>query len=97
MDWLGSPLGRGGKGTLTVDGKQVAERSPPKTQPIVWAWDETFDVGSDTGTGVDDSDYKVPFTFTGKLDKITVDLGESTVSPAIIKKMMEELSQKKDD
>jgi arylsulfatase len=65
--------------------------------PLIWAWDETFDVGSDTGTPVDDKDYQVPFAFTGKLGKITVELGESTVSPEIIKRMMEELSQKKDD
>ena len=32
--------------------------------------DETFDVGVDTRTPVDDKDYKVPFRFTGKLDKV---------------------------
>ena len=36
--------------------------------------DETFDVGVDTRTGVDDKDYQVPFRFTGKLDKLTVKL-----------------------
>ena len=97
MDPQGPPLGRGGTGTLSVDGKQAAQRSLPKTQPLIWAWDETLDVGSDTGTPVDDKDYQVPFAFTGKLGKITVELGESTVSPEIIKRMMEELSQKKDD
>jgi arylsulfatase len=34
--------------------------------------DESFDVGVDTRTGVDDSDYHVPFRFTRKLDKLTV-------------------------
>jgi arylsulfatase len=37
--------------------------------------DETFDVGVDTRTGVDDKDYQVPFRFTGKLDKLTFKLG----------------------
>ena len=36
--------------------------------------DETFDVGVDTRTPVDDRDYQVPFRFTGKLDKLTVEL-----------------------
>lgn len=34
--------------------------------------DESFDVGVDTRTGVDDSDYPLPFRFTGKLDKLTI-------------------------
>ena len=61
MDPTGMPVGRGGTGTLSVNGKQVAQRSLPHTQPFIWAWDETFDVGLDTGTSVDDSDYQVPF------------------------------------
>jgi hypothetical protein len=36
--------------------------------------DETFDVGVDTRTGVDDGDYQVPFAFTGTIDKLTVAL-----------------------
>ena len=63
---------------------------------MIWAWDETFDVGYDTGTSVDDKDYQVPFAFTGTLGKITVDLGESSVSPQSIKAMMEALAQKRD-
>ena len=96
MEKEGPPLGRGGSGTLTVDGKQVAQKSLPRTQPLIWAWDETFDVGSDTGTPVDDKDYQVPFAFTGKLGKVTFDLGESSVSPEAIKLMMEELAKKRD-
>jgi len=30
-------------------------------------WEETFDVGVDTRSPVDDNDYQVPFRFTGKL------------------------------
>ena len=29
--------------------------------------DETFDIGVDTRTGVNDKDYRVPFRFTGKI------------------------------
>ena len=35
---------------------------------------ETFDIGSDTRTSVDDNDYQVPFAFTGKVDKVSVQL-----------------------
>jgi len=45
---------------------------------------------------VDDKDYQVPFAFTGKLDKITVDLGASTISPEAVKLMMKELAEKRD-
>jgi arylsulfatase len=96
MEARGEPLGRGGTGTLSVDNNQVAQRSLPRDQPIIWAWDETFDVGLDTGTPVDDKDYQVPFAFSGKLGKITIDLGESSVSPEAIKLMMEQLAQKRD-
>ena len=37
--------------------------------------DETFDVGVDTRTGVNDKDYQVPFAFNGKIDKLTFNLG----------------------
>ena len=96
MDPQGTVVGRGGTGTFSVDGKEVAKKSLPRTQPIIWAWDETFDIGLDTGTPVDDKDYSVPFPFTGTIGKITIDLGESTVSPEAIKLMMEELAKKRD-
>ena len=96
MDPQGPAVARGGTGTLSVNGRQVAQKSLPKTLPFIWAWDETFDIGLDTGTPVDDSDYQVPFAFTGKLHKITFDLGESSVSPGAVKAMMEELAKKRD-
>ncbi len=79
-----------------MDGASVAKRSLPHTQPFIWAWDETFDVGLDTGTSVDDADYQVPAPFTGKLEKITFDLGETSMTPEAIKAMMEELAKKRD-
>jgi arylsulfatase A-like enzyme len=96
MDPQGMAVGRGGTGILAVNGKEVAKRSLPKMIPFIWAWDETFDVGLDTGSPVDDTDYQVPFAFTGKLDKITYDLGETSMTPPAIKAMMEELAKKRD-
>ena len=43
--------------------------------------DETFDIGLDTGTGVDDS-YKLPFKFTGTINKLTFKLGPSQMTAA---------------
>jgi hypothetical protein len=57
-----------------VDGKEVATRKIPHTIPFIIAVEETFDVGVDTRTGVEDKDYQVPFRFTGKLDKLTLKL-----------------------
>lgn len=45
-----------------------------KTLPFMFPEDETFDVGIDTRTPIDDQDYQVPFRFTGKLVKLTVQL-----------------------
>lgn len=69
-----SGIGRGGTGILKVDGKVVASQKMERTVPLILQWDETFDVGADTGTPVDDKDYQTPFRFTGKLTKLTVKL-----------------------
>jgi arylsulfatase len=73
----GPGMGKGGTGVLSVDGKEVASKTIPHTVPAIMTIDESFDVGVDTRTGVDDKDYKPPFRFTGKLDKLTIKLGPS--------------------
>lgn len=85
------PFGHGGTGVLSVDGQEVARRTLPHTTPFTFAWDETFDVGMDTGTSVDDRDYQVPFAFTGRIGRITVDLGDSPVSMEAMMSWMREL------
>ncbi len=67
----GPGFGKGGTGILKVDGKEVASHKIPHTIPFLMTIDETFDVGIDTRTSVDDQDYQVPFRFTGKLAKLT--------------------------
>ena len=73
----GPSMGKGGTGVLSVDGKEVASKMIPHTVPALMTIDESFDVGVDTRTGVEDKDYKPPFRFTGKLDKLTIKLGPS--------------------
>jgi hypothetical protein len=58
-----------------VDGEDVDSHPMPRSLPITLGWDETFNVGIDTGTPVDDEDYQVPFPFTGTIDKLSVKLG----------------------
>jgi arylsulfatase len=69
----GNP-GSGGTGTIFVDGKKVAEGRIEKTTPFVFSADETADVGVDDATPVTE-DYKQHGNeFTGKIDKVTVEL-----------------------
>ena len=63
----GPGLGKGGEGVLKVDGNEMDRKQVPHTVPLAMAIDETFDIGSDTLTPVNDS-YKPPFRFTGTVD-----------------------------
>jgi arylsulfatase len=79
----GGGLGKGGTGTLMVDGRGVAQGRIELTQPLRFSLDESFDVGQDTGSPViDEYDAKMPFKFTGKLDKLEVKLGSDKLTPA---------------
>ena len=69
----GGGLGKGGTGTLQVDGKTVAMGRIERTLPFRMSLDETLDCGEDTGTPVSE-DYQVPFKFTGHLRNVTIDL-----------------------
>jgi arylsulfatase len=77
-----SGLGQSGTGELRVDGAVVAGQKMPRTLPIILAWDENMDIGSDTGTPVDDGAYKVPFAFTGTIDKLTLRVDRPELSDA---------------
>jgi len=78
----GGGIGKGGSGTLSVDGHEVAAGRIEFTQPIRFSLDESFDVGEDTGTPViDEYDAKMPFRFNGALNKVEIDLGTDGLSP----------------
>jgi hypothetical protein len=83
-----SGIGRGGTGTLKVDGKAVATETMEKTVPLILQWDETFDIGADTGTPVDDHDYQVPFNFTGKIDRLSIKIDPPKLTPEDEKQLM---------
>ena len=84
-----SGLGRPGTGTFKVDGKDVSTQTLERTIPIMLPVDETFDIGSKTGTPVDDQDYQVPFNFTGKINKLTITVEPPVLTDADKKKLAE--------
>jgi arylsulfatase A-like enzyme len=88
----GPGIAKGGAGVLKVDGKEVANQKIPHTISFLLPADETFDVGVDTRTGVDDNDYQVPFRFTGKLDKVTFNLGREQLMAEDRKVIQERLA-----
>jgi hypothetical protein len=76
----GPGFAKGGTGVLKVDDKEVANKKIPHTIPFLMTIDETFDVGVDTRTPVDDHDYQLPFRFTGKIAKLTYKLGPTQLT-----------------
>ena len=82
-----SGIGKAGTGTLKVDGKVVDTKRMEKTIPIILQWDESFDIGSDTITGINDADYTPPFPLTAKFNKLTIKIDRPQLSPEDIKKL----------
>jgi len=70
----GPGVAKGGSGVLKADGREIRTLQIPKTIPFLLPACETFDIGADTRTGVNDQDYQVPFRFNGKIDKLTFKL-----------------------
>lgn len=70
----GGGLGKSGTGTLYIDDKQVATGKISRTHAVILCTDETADIGQDDGTPVSE-DYKAwDNKFTGRINKVTVDI-----------------------
>jgi arylsulfatase len=65
--------GKGGAIKLSADGVKLAEGKLPKTIPLQFSLGEGLDVGMDVGSAVDFT-YKLPFKFTGQIERVTVEL-----------------------
>lgn len=72
FQYEGPGPGKGGKGTLFVDGKKVGEGLLKRTQPGIFSVDDLADVGVDEGTWV--SDYGKSSKFNGKLQSVKIDV-----------------------
>jgi arylsulfatase len=78
----GGGMGKGGKLTLSANGKTLAEGRLEKTIPIQFSLGEGVDIGMDVGSPIDFT-YKLPFAFTGGIERVNIKLGPvETGSPA---------------
>ena len=68
----GGGMGKGGIGTIFVNGQKYAEGRIEKTQAGIFSVDDLADIGVDEGTPV--GRYPVPFKFNGKIDKVKIDV-----------------------
>ncbi|MGD8329601.1 MAG: arylsulfatase [Acidobacteriota bacterium] len=92
-----SGVGRSGTGTLKVDGQVVQTQKMDQTLPMILQWDEAFDVGSDTLTGVNDADYTPPFPLTATLNKLTIKVDRPQLSQADIQQLQQAMAKAKDN
>jgi hypothetical protein len=83
---------KGGTGVLSVDGRELSKKKIAHTIPILMSIDESFDIGSDTRSPVDES-YALPFRFTGAIDKLTFKLGPNQMTASEQKEMEERLAR----
>lgn len=70
----GKGPGKGGTGTIYVNGEKVAEGRIDRTQGFIFSADEGVDVGQDGETNVTDDYKEGDNEFSGKIHKVTVEL-----------------------
>lgn len=68
----GGGAGKGGLGTISVNGTKVASAQLPKTQPGIFSVDDLADIGMDEGTQV--TNYAGSHKFKGKIKKVFIEL-----------------------
>ncbi len=83
----GGCLGKGGTGTLLVNGKKVAESKIEHTQAMLFSADETADVGQDDATPVTEDYKERDNKFTGKIHKVTIDLAPLKLGAADVEEL----------
>jgi arylsulfatase A-like enzyme len=70
----GPGLGKGGTGSIFVNGKKIGEGKIERTQAMIFSADEGADVGVDGETNVTDDYKEGDNKFTGRIHKVTVEL-----------------------
>ncbi|TWO79954.1 arylsulfatase [Denitratisoma oestradiolicum] len=68
----GGGWGKGAQVKLLVNGKAVGEGRLKRTAPAFFSIDENLDIGTDTSSPV--GDYPPNYAFTGRINKVTLDL-----------------------
>jgi hypothetical protein len=78
----GGGVGKGGSGTLFVDGQKAAQTRIERTIPFVFSADDLMDIGKDTGAPVTE-DYETPQGhFTGNIAWVRIDIGKDAFHDA---------------
>lgn len=72
----GGGMGKGGTVTMTANGNKIAEGRLERTVPSQFTLGEGLDIGMDIGSAVDFT-YKLPFKFTGTIEKVEIDLDQA--------------------
>jgi len=85
----GGKPGAGGTGTISINEKKVARGRIEHTIPFIFGA-ETADVGMDLYTPVTEDYAKGNNKFTGRIDKVTVELKKTNALPAAAEKDVEE-------
>jgi len=74
----GGGLGKGGTGTLSVNGEQVAQGRIERTQPLVFSVDDTADVGIDLGPPVVERiGAESKSRFNGRIPKLEIQIRDA--------------------
>jgi arylsulfatase len=77
----GGGMGKGGTGTLFVNGQQVAQGRIERTQPMIFSADETADVGVDLGTPVVEAiGSEARSRFNGHVDRVTIEVRDASAA-----------------
>jgi arylsulfatase len=92
----GGGPGKGGTGTLFVDGQQVAQGRIERTQPAIFSADETADVGIDLGTPVVEAiGAEARSRFTGHIPRVTIEVRDATAkADAAVREAQEEVARR---
>ncbi|MBK8488767.1 MAG: arylsulfatase [Bacteroidetes bacterium] len=72
FDYAGGGQGKGGTGTISINGVKVAEGSLTRTQPGIYSVDDLADIGMDEGTWV--ANYGSTDKFSGKINHVTIEM-----------------------
>ncbi len=92
----GGGLGKGGTGTLYVNGEQVGQGRIERTQPMIFSADETADVGIDLATPVVETiGSEARSRFTGSIPKVTVEVRDAkTAADKAVRDGMAEVARR---
>jgi len=94
----GGGMGKGGTGTLFVNGQKVAEGRIERTQPMIFSGDETADVGIDLGTPVVEAiGAEARSRFSGRIPKVTIEVRDADAkADAAVQEALKEVARRKE-